>query len=308
MTEIAATPDNEDQSEIIRTIDGGGALTQINAAEVSIMISTAKRYPRSIALSQRRVLDLATLDEETAAACFYSMPRGGKPIEGPSVRFAEIVASAWGNLHCGARDLGADDKWAHAQGVAWDLEANNRFFIEVSRRVTDKYGRRYNDDMIGVTAQAAISIALRNVIFRAVPFALVKKAYDEARLTAIGKALTMEQRRAKAVEMFGKMGIGLDRILAALERKGVEDLTTADLIELRGLFTAIKDGQTTIEEAFPIAAKPDEKPKTLADLTASATKPAEGAKPEAGADAEKPADSAGLFADGGKDGAAKTKK
>ena len=278
MTENSAVPEIGEQSEIIRTIDGAGALTQINQAEVSIMISTAKRYPRSIATFQRRVLDLATLDEETAAACFYSMPRGGKPIEGPSVRFAEIVASAWGNLHYGARDIGADEKWVHAQGVAWDLESNNRVFIEVGRRITDKYGRRYNDDMVGVTAQAAISIALRNVVFRVVPFALVKKAYDEARLTAIGKALSMEQRRVKAVEMFGKMGVGLDRILAALERKGIEDLTTEDLIELRGLFTAIKDGQVTIEEAFPAAAaKSDDAPKSLADLT----KKAEGIAPAA---------------------------
>ena len=285
------------------------SLTQINQAEISTMISTAKRFPRSVVLFQRKLLELATLDEETATSMLYSLPRGGKPIEGPSIRLAEAAASSWGNLHYGARVIGADDKWVHAQGVAWDLETNNRVFIEVSRRITDKYGRRYNDDMIGVTAQAAVSIALRNAVFRVIPLALVKPAYEEARLTAIGKAMTMEQRRAKALELFAKMGVTQDRILASMGRKGVEDLTVEDLMELRGLFTAIKDGQTTIEEAFPAAAgKPDEKPKTLGDLKKAAEAPA---GEQAGAAAEQQASGdagVGLFDAGQKGDAGKAKK
>mgnify|MGYP001606693058 CR=1 FL=1 len=296
----------DEPTEIIKAIDGGGALTQINAAEVNVMIATAKRFPRSIAAFQKRLMELATLDEETAGSMFYSLPRGGKPIEGESIRFAEAAASAWGNLHFGARGLGADEKWVHAQGVAWDLETNNRVFIEASRRITDKYGRRYNDDMVGVTSQAAISVALRNAVFRVIPKALCKRAYEEARLTSIGKAMTMEQRRAKALELFAKMGVVPERIFAAVERKGVEDLTVEDLMELRGLFTAIKDGQVSIEEAFPAATtKPDEKPKTLADLTAS--QPTTGAKPGVAND-EKPAEGSGLFAEGEKGAAAKAKK
>ena len=281
------------------------ALAQISAAEVNVMIATAKRFPRSISLFQKRILDLVTLDEETAASMFFSLPRGKKNIEGRSVRFAEMAAHAWGNIHYAARLAHIDDRYVHAEGSAWDLEANVKGQGWAVRRITDRYGRRYDDDMIGMTAQAAIAIAKRNAILTAIPLALTKHAYDEARLTAIGKAKTMEQRRAKAVEMFGKMDVGLDRILAALERKGIEDLTTEDLMELRGLFTAIKDGQVSIEEAFPTAPKPDAAPKTLGDLAKKATD----AKPEPDAAAEKPAaEGAGLFAKDWKNAATKAKK
>src|SRR4051812_48501652 len=72
-------------------------------AEVDIQISTAKRYPRSIRNFKQQALEMATFDEETAEGCFYSLPRGGKPIEGPSARLAEIVLSAWGNVRADAK-------------------------------------------------------------------------------------------------------------------------------------------------------------------------------------------------------------
>lgn len=53
-----------------------------------------------------------------------------------------------------------------AQGVFHDLERNVAITYEVRRRIVDKNGRRYKPDMIGVTANAACSIALRNAILR----------------------------------------------------------------------------------------------------------------------------------------------
>ena len=223
----------------------------VDRSDVDIQIATAHRYPRSITRFKQSALAMATSDEDTAASCFYKLSRGGKEIEGPGVRLAEIVGSAWNNLRYGSRIVGEDDKWVVAQGMAHDLETNVAMTIEVRRRITDKYGKRYSDDMIAVTANAACAIALRNAIFKVVPKTFVDSIYESAKKVAIGDATTLASRRQKALEYFQKMGIALDRILAVLGKVGLEDIDLKDLETLTGLKTAIKDGDTTIEAAFP---------------------------------------------------------
>lgn len=247
--------------------------------EVDMQVTTARRYPRSIKSFKERALSLATLDEETAAGCFYTLParRGGnnKPIEGPSVRLAEIVAGSWGNIRAQAVITDDDGEFITAQGRCWDLETNVAISVDVRRRITDSQGRRYSTDMINTTANAACSVALRNAVFKVVPMAIVKPVYEQARLVAIGSAETLASRRAKMIEAFQKMGIASARVLASIERASVEDITLDDIGLLRGFYTAIKDGDSTIEEVFPEAeAKPSEKPKSKSDELAAKVKPA----------------------------------
>ena len=73
------------------------SLELIQRAEIDMQIATAKRYPRDLAKVKRKMLDFATLDEETAESCFYSVPRDGKTIQGPSVRLAEIADVEFGS-------------------------------------------------------------------------------------------------------------------------------------------------------------------------------------------------------------------
>lgn len=64
---------------------------QLSRAEVDQKIATARAYPRQVTKAIQNIMTLATLDEETAEECSYALPRGKKPIVGPSARFAEIV-------------------------------------------------------------------------------------------------------------------------------------------------------------------------------------------------------------------------
>src|SRR6267142_961378 len=85
-----------------------GSLAIINKSEIDQQIATAKKYPRSVKQFINEAIQLATLDEDTAKDCIYALPRDGKVIEGPSARFAEIVAYSWGNSRAGARVIGED--------------------------------------------------------------------------------------------------------------------------------------------------------------------------------------------------------
>jgi hypothetical protein len=228
-----------------------GAVAAIVKSEVEAQIEAAHRYPRNIKAFLNEAMTLATINQEVAESCIYSLPRGGKMITGPSVRLAEICASAYGNMHIAARVVGAEEREVTAQGVAWDTQKNLRISIENKRRITDKRGQRFQDDMIVVTGNAAASIALRNAIFRVIPRAYVMTIYDRARAVAVGSASTLEARREQVIERLGKLGISQERVLARLERPGVVDVDLSDLEVLIGLGTAIKNGETTIEEAFP---------------------------------------------------------
>jgi len=242
---------NGDMSEEgeAEVLDASSALPALNRAEIDIQIATARRWPRSIVRFKKQAFEMATLDEDTAGSMFYVLPRDGKRIEGPSVRLAEIVASAWGNLRTGARVVEVGERYVKAQGAAFDLETNHACAVEVTRRITGRKGR-YSDDMIGVVSNAACSIALRQAIFKVVPFAFVKDIYEEAKKASLGKALTMEQRRTREFEWFGKLGARPEQILKIIGRTGLADITVDDLVSLRGMRTAIQDGETTLAQVL----------------------------------------------------------
>lgn len=239
------------ESDDLIVIDSGEYQNdQFNRSEIEMQISVARRFPRSIKQFRQETSEMACLDEETAASMFYALPRGGKKIEGPSARFAEVVGAAYGNLRYGARTIGTEGNFVIAEGVCFDVQKNVIATVQVRRRITDSKGKRFNDDMIQVTGNAACSIALRNAIFKVVPMGLVKDIYEQAKLTSIGKAQSMSERRHKMLEWFAKAGATQAMVLESLGRAGVDDVTTDDLILLRGLVTAIKDGEVTIESAF----------------------------------------------------------
>lgn len=246
----------ETQLEVIAP----SALESIERVQIDVQITTAKRYPRTLSMVKKAMLEFATLDEETAASCFYTLPRQGKSIQGPSARMAEIALSCFQNIKAGARIIANDGKTITAQGVCHDLQNNVCVSVEVKRRITDKNGKTYNDDMQVVTGNAACSIALRNATFKVVPAALVKPIYEAAKRVAVGDAKTLSDRRAKCVEAFAKMGVTKEKLLAKLEKKAVEDISLDDLETLIGLHTAIKEGDATIDESFPEVKPPAPEP------------------------------------------------
>lgn len=246
----ALEPELIDDEEGQETDGTATALMALNASEIDTQIATAHRYPRSIRRFRQEALEMVTLNEEVAGECMYSLPRAGKAITGPSARFAEIIASAWGNCRAGARKIGEDDRFVTTQGVFLDLQRNVGITYETQRRITDKDGKTYKDDMIGVTTNAGCSIALRNAVLKGIPKAFWRDIYNEARRVAIGDVTTLAARRSKMVEAFGKMGVQPAQIFTLLSVEGEPDITLDHLEQLRGMFTALKEGDTTIEQLF----------------------------------------------------------
>lgn len=233
-----------------RLVAEDNTISLLNRSEIEQQIATARRFPRSVKKFRDEALQMVTLSESIAEQCIYALPRDGKTIEGPSARFAEVIASAWGNCRAGARVVDDTGEFVTAQGVFHDLERNVAITYEVQRRITDKRGNRYKADMIGVTANAACSIALRNAILKGVPKAFWEDMYTEARKVIMGDIKTLANRRADAVATFQKFGVSVEQICVKLGVPGIEDVGLEHLVVLRGLLTAIKEGDTSAEETF----------------------------------------------------------
>ena len=238
-----------DTTELVREVQNG-MVDALNKSEIDMQIATAHKYPRSITQFRTDVMDMVTMDEGIAAECIYALPRGGKVIEGPSARLAEIVISAWGNSRAGTRIVDDRGNFIVAQAVFHDLQKNVAITYEVQRRITTKQGVRFNDDMITTTANAACSIALRNAVFKGVPKAYWSAMYEAARKTVAGDVKTLPTRRASAFERFAIYGVTKEVILEFFGFKGEEDIGSEQLLILQGMFTAIKDGDLTPEGAF----------------------------------------------------------
>lgn len=230
-------------------------LQAINRAEVDIQIATAKQYPRDINASLNKIATYAMMDKETAEDCFYVLRRqdangNSSVIEGLSVRMAEIIAGAWGNLRVQTRIIGNDGRMITAQAICHDLETNFAVSKEVKRRITTKSGKTYSEDMQVVTGNAAASIAFRNAVLAVIPKAITKRVINEVKQVALGQAIDVETARKNCLANFAKAGVNESMICQYLGIKSIAEIDKERLFELRATWNAIREGTTTVQETF----------------------------------------------------------
>jgi hypothetical protein len=236
--------------------DGAGAETsfavRLSEAEINQQIATARRFPRAIDQVRAAIHTVATLDEPTAEEMMYSLPRAGKVIEGPSIRFAEALVQAYGNCRVAARvvEINTAQKYIEAEAVFHDLESNAATAFRIQRRISDSKGRLYGPDMVQQTGNAACSIARRNAILAAVPRALWRPAYEAARQMLVGDIKALANTRAEAVRAFQRFGVTPEQLFAALNVAAEADLTADHIVTLRGMFATLKNGEETPETMF----------------------------------------------------------
>ncbi len=228
------------------------SLDRAERANIDIQVSTAKQYPRSISRCANNAVALVTMDKDTAQSCGYALPRGGKPITGPSVHLAKIIAQQYGNLRAEAKVVEITDKQVVSRGTAWDLENNYAVSFEVRRSIIGRNGNRFTDDMITVTGNAANSIAYRNAIFGIVPKSITDKAYKAAQHLITGDLSDEEKlikRRDGAIKHFiDTYGITEEEVIKLCGKHTVNQIQADEIALLLGFAQSLKDGDTTVEE------------------------------------------------------------
>ena len=262
------TSTNHTMSESIDLEVVPESTTVESTSRIDIRVATARAFPRNIGQVKEDLKAMALSDDESAAGCFYTLPRGGKSITGPSIRLAEMAANAWGNLVVATRIKAVDSHSAEPhvviEGVVSDLQKNVHVSVEKRRRIVTKKdfntgGRKpVDEDDINLAVNSCSAIAYRDAVFKAVPRVIINPVFDAARRVAVGDLKSIGERRNKVIDRLKQMGAGEKAIFAAIGVSSIEEVTAEKVEELIGLGTSLKDGAVTLEEAFPEPSKAPE--------------------------------------------------
>lgn len=320
--------DNE-STELVPIPQNGAALTPIietAAAGVAAQMEASIRARYALAIRQPRDIDVvrgkilkACARPTFAKSARYSLPRGGKKIEGPSIRFAEEVARSLGNVSIESMVVHDDAERRIIRVTVVDVEANLPLssdvvvekFVERNqlRQGQEALSSRMNsagrvvyripaDEGELVVKQAALtSKALRNLVLRILPADVLEEAMDVCIATMRNEdAKDPEEARKKLLDAFASVGVK-PADLKAYVGADLEQIDSATRQELRDLFTALKEGHTSWPEIM--------EGKATGEKTADASAPAKTldelakkkAKKEAKPDPEAPPDSHWVEAD-----------
>lgn len=237
-------------------------------ANVDSQVATAKRYPRDLKRAMNNAIAIVTTDQNTAQSCGYALPRGSKPITGPSVHLAKIVAQQYGNIRAEAKVVQITHTQVVSRGTAWDLENNYAVAFEVRRSIVGKTGQRYNEDMITVTGNAANAIAYRNAVLSVIPKSITDAAYFAAQRMITGDITDEEKliaRRKKVFDGFkDTYGITEDEVLKLVGKETVNQVKADQLAVLIGIAQSLSDGDTSVTELMkPFRSVADDVNKVL---------------------------------------------
>lgn len=269
--------ENENNGYEVLQVNQDQSIIQVDAVEranVDSQVATAKQYPRDLMRSINNSIAMATMDYNTAQSCGYALPRGGKPITGPSVHLAKLIVSNYGNLRAEAKVVQITDKQVISRGTCWDLENNVATAFEVRRSIVGKGGKRFSDDMITVTGNAANAIAYRNAVFSVIPKAITDKVYQAARRFITGDLSDEEKiisRRKKCIDFFkDEYGITEEEVVMLCGKQKVNQIKAEQIALLLGITQSLKDGDTTVEELMKPYRTEENKKTILAKATEAA--------------------------------------
>lgn len=245
---------NLENYEVLPVEAQNAQIVQIDALEranVDSQVSTAKQYPRDIRRSIDNSIVIATMNLDTAQSCGYSLPRGGKLITGPSVHLAKIIVSNWGNIRTEAKVVQITDKQVISRGTCWDLETNVASAFEVRRSIVDSKGKRFSDDMITVTGNAANSIAYRNSVFSVIPQAITNRVYEAAQKLITGDLSDVDKllkKRTAIINSFkNDYAISEEEVVKLCGKQTINQINASAISTLIGILQSLKDGDTSVD-------------------------------------------------------------
>ncbi len=265
------------------------AIAERARAEIQSRYVMAMQRPRTIDAVRVRVLEHCKRPR-FAEKARYAKPVGGQRIEGPSIRFVEAALVEYGNVLPECSIVYEDDERVTIRVSVTDLERNITHADEATilkrmerRKLRDgqrAIGSRTNsrgeitylveasDDDLANLKAARQSKLLRNLGLRILPADIVEEAMDLCVATLErGDAQDPDAARKRLVDSFYGIGVSPDDLVAYLGHD-LGKVVPAELTELRAIFAAIRDGETTWQATLdakqpppPQAADPQKTPQ-----------------------------------------------
>lgn len=235
-------------------------------SEIKGKMFLARQFPRDPEWSLQSAMKECQR-KELAEAAQYEFPKGDSVVKGPSIRLVEVLARHWGNITSGVDEIESKDGETTIKSYAWDLETNvsdsKTFTVKHERSVGRGDNRRIKKltDERDIYEMVANKGARRK---RACLLSVLPGWYVDAAVTAceetLRKSLTegksMEEVISSIVTAFSEFDISPAQIEDKLG-KPVESLSKNDVVKLRHLYSAIKDGFVKPGDAFGLPPEPD---------------------------------------------------
>ncbi|MCU0913013.1 MAG: hypothetical protein MUC88_00445 [Planctomycetes bacterium] len=225
------------------------------AVQTDHVTALSVQQPRDLPLVAKRVEQECGMFPEGLVYAWQTKNKDGSrgQIEGPSIKMAMILARSWGNCFASSDTVGESVSHWRIRGKFVDYETGFNLAREYLQRKPSKgMGRMDEDRVIDINFQVGQSKAQRNAIVNAMPAGLVKMAMDAAK-KAIAQGVKKEGGVHKAVEKvkkaFAKYSVTIEMLEQRVGKKA-PDWSEEDVADIRAIYTALEDGQTTAANEF----------------------------------------------------------
>lgn len=227
--------------------------------EVKGKMILARQFPRDTNRSLENVL-LECKRPRLAEVAQYEYPKGDTVVKGPSIRLVEVLARHWGNIDSGVSEIDTYDDHTVVKAYAWDLETNvsdEKVFAVQHKRSTKRGSYKLTDerDIYEMVANKAAR-RKRSCLLAVMPGWYVDaalEACEETLRNSVTNGKSIEAVREAVVSAFAEFGVSPDNIAAKLSRP-IDKLDPNDIVKLRHLYAAIKDGFVKAQDAFDLSA------------------------------------------------------
>jgi len=227
-------------------------------SEVQGAMVLAKRFPRNPITALDNILT-ACQRPGLAEQALYSYARGGNEITGPSIRLAEAMAQAWGNVQFGVRELEQRGGESTVEAFAWDLETNVRqsktFQVKHERHTKrGKYALEDARDIYELVANQGAR-RLRACLLGIIPGDVVEAAVAQCEDTLKAKADITPENLKKLVASFEAYKVTKEQIEQRIQRR-LDTITPAQVVQLRKIYNSLKDGMSGPADWFEVVSPP----------------------------------------------------
>lgn len=225
-------------------------------AEVQAALVIARANPRDPMAAMDRILNACTRPT-LADAAVYTYSKGGSDVSGPSIRLAEAVAQAWGNMQFGIREIDQQHGESTVQAYAWDVETNTRrevTFQVPHIRYSKNYGNKKLEDPRDIYEMVANQGArrLRACILAVIPGDVTEAAVRQCEITMKTSADTSVEAMQKMVAAFEPHGVTKAQIEKRIQRR-LDAIQPAQVVSLKKIYASLRDGMSSPSDWFESA-------------------------------------------------------
>lgn len=223
--------------------------------EVQASFVIAKKFPRNESESFSKIIN-ACRRPFLAEQAIYAYPKGGKLVEGPSIRLAEVLLSSWGNCESGVIEISQSNGISIAQSYAIDLETNTRVIktFHVTHKIWTKNGIKHITDPRDIYELIANQGArrMRSCILAIIPADISEAAKEECKKTLANSSEPISERIRKLILAFqDDFGIKVEHLEKKLGHK-LDSIIETELVTLRGIYRSLRDGMSSREDFFDL--------------------------------------------------------